>query len=56
MTIKIPADIPEAITEIARRFGHLGGKTAAKNMTREERLARAVFAELAFTIIKRRMI
>jgi hypothetical protein len=29
------------MTEVARRFGRLGGKTAAKNMTPEERLARA---------------
>jgi hypothetical protein len=29
------------MTEIARRFGRLGGKTAARNMTPEERLARA---------------
>jgi hypothetical protein len=41
MNIRIPADVGEAITEIARRLGRLGGKTAAKNMTREERLARA---------------
>jgi hypothetical protein len=28
------------MTEIARKFGRLGGKTAAMNMTPEERLAR----------------
>jgi hypothetical protein len=41
MDIRIPAEVQEAITEIARRFGRQGGKTAARNMTREERLARA---------------
>jgi hypothetical protein len=41
MNIRIPADVREAMTEIARRFGRLGGKTAAKNMTAGERLARA---------------
>ena len=39
MAIKILAEVREAMTEIARRFGRLGGKTAAKNMTPEERLA-----------------
>ena len=34
--IKIPAGVREAMTEIARKFGRLGGKTAAKNMTPEE--------------------
>ena len=29
------------MTEIARKFGRQGGKTAAKNMTAEERSARA---------------
>jgi hypothetical protein len=41
MSIRIPAEVREAITEVARRFGRLGGKAAAKNMTPEERLARA---------------
>jgi hypothetical protein len=42
MAIKIPADVREAMTEVARRFGRrLVGKTAAKNMVPEERLARA---------------
>jgi hypothetical protein len=31
----------KATTEVALRFERQGGKTAAKNMTREERLARA---------------
>jgi hypothetical protein len=33
--------------EISRRFGKVGGKTAAKNMTAEERLTRAKKASLA---------
>lgn len=41
MTIKIPAEVRAAMTEIARQFGRQGGKTAAKNMTPEERSARA---------------
>ncbi len=39
--MKIPASLRAAMTEIARKFGRQGGKTAAKNMTREERSARA---------------
>lgn len=41
MSVKIPAEIREAMTEIARRFGSQGGKMAAKNMTPAERTARA---------------
>jgi hypothetical protein len=29
------------MTEIARQFGRQGGKTAARNMTAQERIARA---------------
>jgi hypothetical protein len=36
MSVKIPADVLAAMTEIARQFGRHGGKTAAKNMTAEE--------------------
>lgn len=39
--MKIPAEVRAAMTEIARRFGRQGGKTAAQNMTAEERSARA---------------
>ena len=39
--MKIPAEIRAAMAEIARKFGSQGGKTAAKNMTPEERTARA---------------
>jgi hypothetical protein len=41
MSAKIPADVRAAMAEIARKFGRQGGKTAAKNMTPEERSARA---------------
>jgi hypothetical protein len=39
--MKMPASLRAAMTEIARKFGRQGGKTAAKNMTPEERTARA---------------
>ena len=41
MSIQIPAAVRAAMTEIARTFGRQGGKIAAKNMTPEERSARA---------------
>jgi hypothetical protein len=41
MAIKIPPEVRAAMTEIARTFGRQGGKKAAKNMTPEERSARA---------------
>jgi hypothetical protein len=41
MSIRIPTDVRAAMTEIARKFGREGGKTAAGNMTAEERSARA---------------
>jgi hypothetical protein len=41
MSIQIPAAVRAAMTEIARKFGRQGGKLAAKNMTPEERSARA---------------
>jgi hypothetical protein len=47
MAIKIPAAVRAAMSEIARKTGALGGKTAAKNMSPEERLARAKKASLA---------
>ena len=39
--MKIPPEVRAAMTEISRKFGKVGGKTAAKNMTPEERSARA---------------
>jgi hypothetical protein len=47
MSVKIPADVRAAMTEIAREFGRLGGKKAARNATPEERSARARIASLA---------
>jgi len=44
--MKIPPDVRAAITEIARMFGRQGGKASARNMTPEERSARAKKASL----------
>ena len=41
VSIKIPAEVRAAMTEIARKFGKQGGKKAAENMTPEQRTARA---------------
>jgi hypothetical protein len=41
MSAKIPAEVRAAMAEVSREFGKLGGKTAAQNMTPEERAARA---------------
>ena len=47
MNIKIRAEVRAAMTEIARKFGRLGGKKAAQNSTPEERSARAKIASTA---------
>jgi len=47
MRVKIPADVRAAMTEVARQFGSLGGKVSARNLTKEERSARAKKASLA---------
>jgi hypothetical protein len=47
MSKKIPAHIREAMTEIAREFGRLGGQKAARISTPEERSARAKKAAMA---------
>ena len=47
MSVKIPADVRAAITEIAREYGRQGGKKAARNSTPEERSERAKKASLA---------
>jgi hypothetical protein len=47
MSVKIPADVRAAMSEIAREFGRQGGKKAARNSTSEERSARAKIASLA---------
>jgi hypothetical protein len=39
--MRISPEVRAAITEIARHYGSIGGKTAAKNMTAEQRKARA---------------
>lgn len=41
MGIRIPKEVRAAMAEIARKTGALGGRTAANNMTAEERSARA---------------
>ena len=41
MGMRIPPEVRAAMTEIARTFGRQGGKKAAKNMTPEQRSARA---------------
>jgi hypothetical protein len=41
MSVKIPPEVRAAMTEISRKFGRQGGKKAARNMTPEERTARA---------------
>jgi hypothetical protein len=47
MSVKIPAEVRAAMTEVARQFGRQGGKVAARNMTPSERTARAKKASLA---------
>jgi hypothetical protein len=47
MSIKISAEVRAAMTEVARKFGKLGGKKAAQQMTPEERVARAKKASKA---------
>ena len=41
MSVRIPAELREAMAEVSRKFGAQGGKKAAKNMTAEERSERA---------------
>ena len=47
MSVKIPPEVRAAMTEIARKFGSQGGKISAKNLSPEERSARAKKASLA---------
>ena len=47
MSVKISPEVRAAMAEVARAFGKQGGKTAAKNMTKAERSARAKIASLA---------
>jgi hypothetical protein len=41
MSIKIPAELRAAMSEVYRSLGKKGGKTAARNMTAEQRKTRA---------------
>ena len=43
----MPPEVLEYLQEIGRQYGKLGGQTAAKNLTPEERSARAKKASLA---------
>ena len=38
---KMPPEVLDYLQGLGKKFGSVGGKTAAKNMTAEERLARA---------------
>ena len=41
MPKRIPPEVLEYLRKLGKSYGSLGGKTAAKNMTGEERKARA---------------
>ena len=47
MVNSIPPDVLEYLRRQGRAYGKLGGKTAAENMTQEERSARAKKASMA---------
>jgi hypothetical protein len=47
MGVKISPEVRAAMAEVSRAFGKLGGKTAAKNMSPQERSARAKKAATA---------
>jgi len=47
MAKRIPPEVLEYLQSLGQQYGKLGGKTAAKNMTAEERKARAKKASLA---------
>jgi hypothetical protein len=47
MANRMPPEVLEYLRSVGKKYGKLGGKTAAKNMTAEERLARAKKASLA---------
>jgi hypothetical protein len=38
---RMPKEVAEYLRKLGKRYGKLGGQTAAKNMTAEERSARA---------------
>jgi hypothetical protein len=41
MAKRMPKEVAEYLRKLGQAYGKLGGKTAAKNMTPEERTARA---------------
>jgi len=47
MAKRVPPEVLEYLRSVGRKYGKLGGKTSAKNMTAEERLARAKKASMA---------
>ena len=47
MAKRMPPEVLEYLRSVGKAYGKLGGKTAAKNMTAEERKARAKKASLA---------
>jgi hypothetical protein len=47
MAKRMPPEVLEYLRDIGRKYGKLGGKTAAKNLTAAERSARAKKASLA---------
>jgi hypothetical protein len=47
MSKRMPPEVLEYLKSIGKAYGKLGGKTAAKNMTPQERSARAKKASLA---------
>jgi hypothetical protein len=44
---KMPKEVLDYLRQIGRKYGKLGGKTSAKNLTPAERSARAKKASLA---------
>jgi hypothetical protein len=51
---RLVAHIKEAMAEVSREFGRQGGKAAAANMTREQRIARAKKASAAAVAARRK--
>jgi hypothetical protein len=47
MSKRMPPEVLEYLRTMGKAYGKLGGKTAAKNMTAEERSARAKKASMA---------
>jgi len=47
MAKRMPPEVLEYLRTVGKAYGKLGGKTSAKNLTAEERSARAKTASLA---------